>query len=69
MTPAPIQVTFETPLSSCALLLSRHTIRHLPVDTDGQPCGLVSDTDIFAHGVMLPDRWLGHEGRRRQPAP
>jgi len=54
MTPSPIHVTPGTPLATCAVLLSRHVIRHLPVvDADGSVLGVVRDLDVFQHGGLL----------------
>jgi CBS domain-containing protein len=37
----------DSTLQACAALMMRHHIRRLPVFANGQPVGIVSDSDVF----------------------
>ena len=37
----------DCPVRECATLMMRYHIRRLPVFVDGQPLGIVSDSDVF----------------------
>lgn len=65
MVPEPITVGVLTPLHRCAVLMQRHTLRHLPVlDEEGRLYGVVNDFDVFRRGVLTgteSELWLPFE--------
>jgi CBS domain-containing protein len=60
MSPAPLVVVGETSLAQCARAMRKHGFRHLPlVSPFGRLLGMVTDTDVFAHGALLgTDDWI-----------
>jgi len=61
MTPRPITVTPETPVSQVSLLLKKNRIGGIPVAKDGKAVGIVTETDILSLLTMpeiSEDLWL-----------
>lgn len=61
MTPRPISVTPETPVSEVSLLMKKNRIGGIPVAKDGKPVGIVTETDILSLLTMPEindDLWL-----------
>jgi nucleotide-binding universal stress UspA family protein/CBS-domain-containing membrane protein len=57
MTPNPRTVTPDTLLDEAILLMVRHSIKRLPVTTDGgQLVGIISRTDLLRALALAPDR-------------
>jgi len=54
MTPVPITVTTDTPISEAIRLLDKHPIRHLPVTEGGRVSGLVSQRDLQVAASAQP---------------
>ncbi|MGQ9612030.1 MAG: CBS domain-containing protein [Chloroflexus sp.] len=42
-------VSPDTPITECAALMVEHNIRRLAVFENGEPVGIISETDIFSH--------------------
>ena len=61
MTPRPISVTTDTPVSEVSLLMKKNRIGGIPVTKDGKPVGIVTETDILSLLTMPEindDLWL-----------
>lgn len=61
MTPRPISVTTDTPVSQVSLLMKKNRIGGIPVTKDGKPVGIVTETDILSLLTMpeiSEDLWL-----------
>lgn len=61
MTPRPISVTPETPVSQVSLLMKKNRIGGIPVAKDGKAVGIVTETDILSLLTMpeiSDDLWL-----------
>ncbi|MFW9792571.1 CBS domain-containing protein, partial [Brucella melitensis] len=43
-----LHLTHEHTAEDAALLMSRHSIRHVPITRDGVVIGIVSERDLFA---------------------
>lgn len=62
MTPAPIQVSGETPLPTCALRMDHLGIRHLPVIRgDGRLVGVITDAAVHRHGTVWGSEFVCYE--------
>jgi len=48
LSPEPLYVEPETPLSTAMELMNRHRFRHLPVERDGELVGILSERDLLA---------------------
>ncbi|MFA5395284.1 MAG: CBS domain-containing protein [Methanogenium sp.] len=61
MTPRPISVTTDTPVSQVSLLMKKNRIGGIPVMENGRPVGIVTETDILSllttPGIST-DLWL-----------
>ena len=61
MTPKPITVTPEVPVSQVFALMNERRIRHVPVvDANGQLLGIVSQRDLLSHaqsGSITTPNW------------
>ncbi|WP_342673061.1 cyclic nucleotide-binding/CBS domain-containing protein [Chloroflexus islandicus] len=44
-----LSVSPETPIAECAALMVERNIRRLAVVENGEPIGIISETDIFSH--------------------
>ena len=61
MTPRPITVTTETPVSKVSLLMKKNRIGGIPVTDNGKAVGIVTETDILSLLTMPEindDLWL-----------
>lgn len=61
MTPRPISVTIDTPVSQVSLLMKKNRIGGIPVTENGKPVGIVTETDILSLLTMpeiSDDLWL-----------
>jgi CBS domain-containing protein len=61
MTPRPISVTPDTPVSKVSLLMKKNRIGGIPVTEDEKPVGIVTETDILSLLTMpeiSDDLWL-----------
>lgn len=61
MTPRPISVTTDTPVSQVSLLMKKNRIGGIPVTENGKPVGIVTETDILSLLTMpeiSEDLWL-----------
>lgn len=61
MTPRPISVTTDTPVSQVSILMKKNRIGGIPVTENGNPVGIVTETDILSL-LTIPeisdDLWL-----------
>ena len=51
MTPNPVTLSRFDSLHDARSLMEKHRFRHIPIVDDGQLVGLVTQRNIFAHGV------------------
>ncbi len=61
MTPRPIVVTTDTPVSQVSLLMKKNRIGGIPVMENGKPVGIVTETDILSlltTPEISADLWL-----------
>ncbi|MDE4908346.1 CBS domain-containing protein [Methanogenium marinum] len=61
MTPRPITVTTDTPVSKVSLLMKKNRIGGIPVTENGKAVGIVTETDILSLLTMPEindDLWL-----------
>jgi signal-transduction protein with cAMP-binding, CBS, and nucleotidyltransferase domain len=42
----------DTPLVLAQQTMTRHGIRHMPIQEDGKPVGMISNRDILAHQLV-----------------
>ncbi len=61
MTPFPYYVEIDAPVSEAEAIIREHGVRHVPVQKDGEPVGIISDRDIS----LLVNRALGTSERQR----
>jgi CBS domain-containing protein len=66
MSPAPLVVSEDTPLRTCAQLMHEHDVSGLPVlDQDGVVCGVLSEADLLPR--IASDRFgLGRRAEREE---
>lgn len=55
-----VSVTCETSAVECMELMSKNTIRHLPVIHEGKPAGVVSIRDLIRHFSGEKDRLINN---------
>lgn len=70
MTPVPVTITPDTPISEARATMSTYGIRHLPVVENGRPISMVADRDLGVAEALFRDtsrtaanhvvRLLGH---------
>lgn len=52
MTRRVITCSMDTPLVLAQQTMTRHGIRHMPIQEDGKPVGMISNRDILAHQLV-----------------
>lgn len=55
MTPAPVSVEANAPISTVRLLLRHHPFHHLPVTSGGRLVGILSSADLASYAL---DAWV-----------
>jgi CBS domain-containing protein len=61
MTPFPYYVELDAPIADAERIMREHGVRHVPVQHDGQPVGMVSQRDVS----LLVNPALGQSERSR----